>query len=602
MNSDNYEFSKSSAPQSTSAYSPYVDKQWNYINDINSGVYSNNSGLTLVQWDLTSIYNSAGFSDASDLYLAVPIVMNAAFSASNSSAIIPPATAAGYSLLSMKSNYQHLIHQIEITCNGKVCEQMQPFISVVKNFQLLSTMSATDLKSMSVSLGMSDTLDNEKSVIWDTVPAAAGTAQGGVGLCNNKAFGLAASTEQQLFQNTQQNSGTVNGAIQKRISRFVDASNANGASFNGIYGNNTDVNSPIAIMSANQLTQEYKPYYTVANGVMTWYDVGLIPLKYISDFIDKLGLVKKLDLVLRCYFNTGSLAVPVIDPNTTTTSYGKFINSTFSNICPFTVNYLNGANANGGLPALATQISAGLFIGRTPTTSVAPAGVNLGLSLAAHPMPACRCYYSQVKLDPSRALSYVQENAEKQIVYEQVLFNQYAAIGAGNSFSQLVQSGIKNPTSVLIIPFISTTCSDRNGGAGASVLGFSQYANPFDPCPSSYSPCSLNNLQVTLGGVNILNTNLNYTFENFLSQVVNAESLTSSDIGIATGLITQSWWEANRVYFVDLTRGRSADKEMPRNLNISFSNNTNIPIDLMVFTTYLDKVVINIETGQLRKI
>jgi hypothetical protein len=36
MNSDNYEFSKSSAPQSTSAYSPYTDKQFNYINDINS--------------------------------------------------------------------------------------------------------------------------------------------------------------------------------------------------------------------------------------------------------------------------------------------------------------------------------------------------------------------------------------------------------------------------------------------------------------------------------------------------------------------------------------------------------------------------------------
>ena len=80
MNSDNYEFSKSSMPQSTSAYSAYTDKQWNYINDINSGVYSNNSGLSLVTWDLTSIYNSAGFSDASDLYLAVPIVMCAACS------------------------------------------------------------------------------------------------------------------------------------------------------------------------------------------------------------------------------------------------------------------------------------------------------------------------------------------------------------------------------------------------------------------------------------------------------------------------------------------------------------------------------------------
>ena len=138
MNSDNYEFSKSSAPQSIGDYSAYTDKQWNYINDINSGVYSNNSGLTLLQWDLTSIYNSSGFSDASDLYLAIPVVMNAAFCTDAN--IIAPGTAAGYGLLSMKSNYQHLIHQLEIVCNGKTCEQMVPFISIAKNFQLLSTM------------------------------------------------------------------------------------------------------------------------------------------------------------------------------------------------------------------------------------------------------------------------------------------------------------------------------------------------------------------------------------------------------------------------------------------------------------------------------
>jgi hypothetical protein len=276
MNSDNYEFSKSSAPQSTSDYSAYTDKQWNYINDINGGVFANNSGLSLVQWDLTSIYNSAGFSDASDLYLAVPIVMNAAFS--TDAAVVAPGTSAGYSLLAMKSNYQHLIHQIEITCNGKVCEQMQPFISVVKNFQLLSTMSATDLKSVSVSLGMSDTLDNERSVQWSTAAAAA--TPGGVGLCNNHPFGTttASSTEQQLMQKANQNDGTINGAIQKRISRIVDASKVGGSSYNGIYGSFGANGTVPTIMSASQLSQELKPTYTVNNNIMTWMDVGLIPL------------------------------------------------------------------------------------------------------------------------------------------------------------------------------------------------------------------------------------------------------------------------------------------------------------------------------------
>jgi hypothetical protein len=45
--SDNYEFMKSSEVQDATDYSPYTDKQYNnYINDINNGVYTNNS-LTL---------------------------------------------------------------------------------------------------------------------------------------------------------------------------------------------------------------------------------------------------------------------------------------------------------------------------------------------------------------------------------------------------------------------------------------------------------------------------------------------------------------------------------------------------------------------------
>ncbi len=48
--SDNYEFMKTSESQDATDYSPYVDKQYNnYINDINNGVYTNNS-LTLVNF------------------------------------------------------------------------------------------------------------------------------------------------------------------------------------------------------------------------------------------------------------------------------------------------------------------------------------------------------------------------------------------------------------------------------------------------------------------------------------------------------------------------------------------------------------------------
>ena len=63
----NYEFNRSMHRQNENEYSPYNDKQANnYINDINSGVYQNN-GLSLVQFDFSSIYNSSTMTDTNDL-------------------------------------------------------------------------------------------------------------------------------------------------------------------------------------------------------------------------------------------------------------------------------------------------------------------------------------------------------------------------------------------------------------------------------------------------------------------------------------------------------------------------------------------------------
>ena len=98
-----------------------------------------------------------------------------------------------------------------------------------------------------------------------------------------------------------------------------------------------------------------------------------------------------------------------------------------------------------------------------------------------------------------------------------------------------------------------------------------------------------------------MNTSLFYSFENFLEQVSMAETLTSGDIGISTGLISQSWWEMNRVYWVDLGRGTEAEKATTRNLNISFQNNNNVIIDILCFTVYLDRFILNVETGQIKR-
>ena len=108
---------------------------------------------------------------------------------------------------------------------------------------------------------------------------------------------------------------------------------------------------------------------------------------------------------------------------------------------------------------------------------------------------------------------------------------------------------------------------------------------------------SLPNLQVSVGGQKVLQSTLQYGYEHFLEQVNLAEQLTSSDFGISTGLINQNYWENSKWYYVNVERGNAADKLNGRNINVSFTNNSNVPIEVMVFIFYSDEITIDVKTG-----
>ena len=70
--------------------------------------------------------------------------------------------------------------------------------------------------------------------------------------------------------------------------------------------------------------------------------------------------------------------------------------------------------------------------------------------------------------------------------YRSFVTNSYNNITSGTSFDSLINSGI-------------------------------------DTCPATIAPLSLTNLQVSVGGQNVLQSTLNMTYENFLDQVNLAE-------------------------------------------------------------------------------
>ena len=366
-------------------------------------------------------------------------------------------------------------------------------------------------------------------------------------------------------------------------------------------------------MSTSQLQNEFKAYSTILTGAnaasyAVIYDVAIIRLCDIFDSMKNLPLMKRFDGQLRLYLNTGAVASN-LDSSVANGSVnaGMMLSSlttnTFTNTCPLIQSCIGHALSTVYGAATAIGIVSGLGVVSPPISNLF-GGVNLSNSYAKHAMPSCRVYYPQIVLKPENIPKYISENRNKKVVYTSMLFNQYNNIGSGSTFSNIVQNGVTNARGIFIIPFNSASLNgsvNSTNITGNSITPFSQLQSPFDTAPATSGPFSLINLQVSLGGVNVLNNILSYSWENVLEQISLYEKINASDLGLSCGLINEFYWSnAYRVYYVDLTRCNISDLNTPKNLSVSFNNNTNCTLDVMFFTEYFKEIVVDVETGAVQ--
>lgn len=588
---DNYEFMRSNQPQSADNYTPYVRKDWNHVPDINSGVYTNTS-MSQVTLDLSSIFNSSRMVDTNDMFITLPIVLTAqAFTGANPGVGLDLSNTSS-AITMLKSGYSNLIHQADLQINGKTIEQTQPFIGKFIDFKLLSEMSDNDLKSLGPSLGYSDELDNPYSVRWNVSAGAATAGICGNGISNNRPFGLdtAVGTRNQTVPSIAQYSNCVNTALSQRAGNYLFFQTAVTATGSNLLGDNAG-----HLSSSENANDELRSYVRlangsggVANGALVYFDVAVIRLRDLFDSMANIGLTKRFDAQVRLYVNTGGCVVDVVNPAAANCGlFASSTKSTFSNVCPIMANHI--ATTTGNLPANTARLALSCFLAKSPNSLIIDTcNVSVG---ASHSMPSCRCYYSSIEVKPQLSIKYVNENRNKRVVFRSVITNQTAKIEPNGSYNQLIQSGITHPLGLVILPFVDQ--SVVNSGA------FGPGGSPFDSTLAH--PISIKNLQVQVGGVNVLSNTLSYSFETFLEQVHLFESLTSSDLGVSCGLINKQFWDVNRTYFVNLARSTTSDNLTPRNVQVSFTGNTRHAYNCLMFLVYLDEFEIDVETGLVKK-
>lgn len=467
------------------------------------------------------------------------MIYTACFSSAAPANIAPAAGKGMEWLITPKSGYWNLIQSLEVTVNGKTVIQQQPNVNFHTNFKMLSQMSKDDLPTLGKTLGMSP--DDAQSYLYNGTSSAQTNAIGpvfGNGLTNNAVFPVNAITQQINNQNVAAGAaGLANGHEQSAFGNYCQTgivydSALQQRSLRMANNQTSTANEFTQLFNANNLNNEFLPYYTVNNAnFMTWYDVALIRLCDVCDFFQQTPLTKNFDGLLRVYINTGAMLVGL----SSATACGMSLtasNSSFVNTCPFTINQLPVAN----IPANVTNLAVSCTIARS-TVSTALNGSILAQSGAVHPMNSCRCYYPMVTLKPSITLKYISENRAKKIVFTNVLSKVFSNISAAATYSQLVQSGVRNIKGILILPFISqATHGALNAGGNAfanPIIPFAPYQSPFDTTAPCTTPMSLTQLNVSIGGRNELMNFYSYTYENFVQQINIYEKINSSDMGLS---------------------------------------------------------------------
>ena len=612
--SDIYDFEKSNLIQGVDRETPYEKKDWQWIPDINAGVY-NSAGLTLVNFDLSSIYNSAFMADMCEGFITVPLCYTALYTASTSAGTPVPPTNGDWARVGLKAGYFNLLHASDIQSNGQTIEDYQAFINPYIAFKLLSEMSTDDQATFGQTIGMGPILDSARSLKFNQAPIVTGNfdlvtavgPKGGNGMTNCAPFPIGGVSgnqgDQTLWGQQNNNTTTYNAGLYKRLSKILDVGYGNASGASGLYGTSAVAGVGMnAVLTQQQCITEFDSTYQVLNtNYMCWQDIAIIRLQDIYDSMKKMPLATKLNSNLRLYFNTGSLAV-----NSVSSAPGAVngsmvfsqVNSTFTGTCPLVVS-------EGPLwPASTVAMVAGLSIAKQTATSLY--GVNLASSGNVHPMNQCRLYYPQVKLKPETMLRYIDNNHAKRVCYTSILSSQYQNIPAGGTYSQLVQSGVRNIKGVLIIPFISQTTNGILTNATVPITGispFSDIGSPFSCAPMQTGPISLINLQVKIGNVNVVQNFIQYNFEDFLEQVAPYNKINGSTFGIKCGLLDSFYYEnAYRPYYINCERGTDADNATLRNVEINFTNNCSQVIDIYVYVEYYQELVIDVTNGMIKKL
>lgn len=557
----------------------FEQRTWQYIPDSQNGSY--NSGN--ITFDLSPLSGSEQMVNYSEAVLTIPLVMNISGNVAGTPTNAKlTANRLNAFAMNLKS-YIHLIHSMSVQINGVTYQNLCQFANIDAHYKIIAGCSASEAQNLFPSLGYAKD-DGVFSYYGDMTGA-----NYGIGECNNSITGVVpAPTGGYGAQAVATSNNYNSGRMARCMMQAFDPTNTNYAKL---------------VKSTTELNNENKNYCASSNSAneIVWYVLATIPLKFVSNLMANLPLMKGAKLTLQIQTNTyNNVQLSVVG----------------GGVCGYSKN-LCSVSTNGTIPfqlspTMFTDTKYGLDVITTANTQIiASIGIAKGYKTIANTWATgqtnCRLYVPVYKLSPMTEQLLLTKAPVKHVVYNDLYSSILYNVLPDSQFTFTLPFLVAKPRYLLICPYL---CSLNNGADNPNstavtngVIIGSPINSPFSSAPNTCTPfIQLTNFNCMLSGQAIYQQNVNYGWQQF--QTENRPSFAINGgmtVGVSSGVISELDYQNNGYNFVyvDLARHSLATDNVSKNISIMGTNSALVPIDLYVFCGYEKSFDISVLNGQI---
>lgn len=555
----------------------FIKKDWLNLLDNQNGQYSANQSTL----DTSTISNSNKYMSYREAYLAVPMLLTLASTASATYVNFKPGTAATSAdfAIGLKNWFGSVVHSLSVDLNSVTIIQQTPFANMWNCFKLMTSLSWNDVITDGATMGFYP----DDPLSWSYQGAV---STSGLGTCNNTNF---SSTSTQIVVSGAFNkfkSGSGNLGFLKRQT-FINY-DVGGTSGSATFAGQLDTDQ-VKTLWKSYVSNKVDGLSTTQAGIIQFSIMATIHLKHLHSFFQQVPLLKGV-------FMKATLTLNNCTVDFTTASSVITLNSVSNSVGGVVPIMLSSAAASNGAASIGDgTYRANLSIGAVclDPTLKALTGVQdgtLARSIYLY-VPA----YSFNPVFENIYLSSPIKTIEYTDIYQYQISNVTAKTGQINN---LVTNGLAGLKSVLVIPFYSAAANPILGAASGNLPA---YQSPFDPagCGATSPLVHFSNFNIVVSGQNMIYNTQNRVGEAWVNQLsgVNAVNGNLTD-GLTSGLIDQQGFEnIYCYYYVDVSRQLPIESQVPKSVQVVGQNMSARQVDLIVFCEYAAKISIDALTG-----